>query len=302
MSVNGMDLNLLIPLRALLEEANVTRAGDRVNMGQSSMSSALARLRLQFGDELLVRVGRDYELTPLARLLLPQVQMTVPLIEQALGNEEAFSPAASIRIFGFMMSDYAALQLREAFAAALISAPSIQIDIGPLPIVPTDSSRDLLKHDFVVAVPGTGVDGESAQLFVDHYVCLVDINNSKVEKDELSWEDFTQMPQAVCDFGQAHLTPADRRLKELGFSRQAHVKTSGFLPLPSVVAGTEMVAVVPNRLAQELGPLTGTVGIEPPFGRVELIEKLWWHPSYNNDPGHTWMREMILDSMRTAAI
>ena len=81
MTFAGKDLNLLVALRALLEEANVTRAGERISMGQSSMSSALSRLRLQFNDELLVRVGRDYELTPLARLLLPQLQLTLPLIE-----------------------------------------------------------------------------------------------------------------------------------------------------------------------------------------------------------------------------
>lgn len=294
MSFAGKDLNLLIPLRALLEEANVTRAGDRVNLGQSSMSSALARLRVQFGDELLVRVGRDYELTPLARLLLPQVQMTVPLIEQALGNEEPFDPATSTRTYTLMMSDFAALQMRSTFALALLAAPEIRIDIRPLPVVPTDSQRDLLKNDFVLAVPGIGIDGESAELFTDHYVCLVDQNNSSIKNGELSWDDFIAMPQAVCDFGQAHLTPADRRLRELGFARQAHVKTSSFMPLPSVVAGTNMVAVVPSRLARELGPATGTVGIDPPFGRVEIIETLWWHPSHNTDPSHVWLRDIFL--------
>ena len=65
MAISDPDLNLLVALRALLEEANVTRAGERIGMGQSTMSSALARLRTVFQDELLVRIGRDYELTPL---------------------------------------------------------------------------------------------------------------------------------------------------------------------------------------------------------------------------------------------
>lgn len=299
MSFAGKDLNLLIPLRALLEEANVTRAGDRVNLGQSSMSSALARLRVQFGDELLVRVGRDYELTPLARLLLPQVQMTVPLIEQALGNEAPFDPATSTRTFTLMMSDFAALEMRKTFAVALLNAPDIRIDIRPLPVAPTDSQRDLLKNDFVLAVPGIGIDGESAELFTDHYVCLVDAKNPLVKKGELSWDDFISMPQAVCDFGQAHLTPADRRLRELGFARQAHVKTSSFMPLPSVVAGTSMVAVVPNRLAVEMGPASGTIWVPAPFGKVDIIETLWWHSSHNTDPSHVWLREIILNNAPT---
>ena len=113
----GYDLNLLIPLRALLEEANVTRAGQRVQLGQSSMSSALARLRVVFNDELLVRVGRDYELTPFARVLLPQVQATVPLIERLLANEPDPDPAAARRTFTIMITDYGLMRLHGAIAA-----------------------------------------------------------------------------------------------------------------------------------------------------------------------------------------
>lgn len=293
MSFSGKDLNLLIALRALLEEANVTRAGDRIQMGQSSMSSALSRLRTQFGDELLVRVGRDYELTPLARLLLPQVQLTLPLIEQALGSEPPFSPENSHRVYSLMMSDYAALELKHLFTLALLAAPDIRMNILPLPANPTDSQRDLLKHDFIAAVPGIGIEGEHIELFVDHYVCLVDQNNPALVDGELSWEAFTALPQAVCDFGQAHLTPADRKLKELGFTREAHVTTSSFMPLPSIVSGTELVAVVPQRLAARFAAVTGTVGVPAPFGKVEIIETLWWHPSHNSDPSHVWLRNLL---------
>lgn len=293
MPFTGKDLNLLIALRALLEETNVTRAGDRIHMGQSSMSSALARLRLQFNDELLVRVGRDYELTPLARLLLPQVQVTIPLIEKALGSEPEFSPETSHRTFTLQMSDFAELELKGLFERALDAAPSITLQLLPLPPNPTDSQRELLKHDFVAAVPGIGIEGDNAALFTDYYVCLVDPRNPALIDGELTWDAFRALPQAVCDFGQAHLTPADRRLRELGFAREARLTTSSFMPLPSAIAGTDLVAVVPSRLAARMGPTTGTVGVPTPFGRVEIIETLWWHPSHNSDPAHVWLREVL---------
>src|SRR5690606_11990207 len=117
----------------------------------------------------------------------------------------------------------------------------------------------------------------------DEYVCLVDRANPALVDGALSWEAFIALPQAVCDFGQAHHTPADRRLRELGFAREARVKTTSFMPLPSIVAGTGLVAVIPRRLAELIGPVTGTVGVEAPFGRVEVIETLWWHPSHASD-------------------
>lgn len=301
MNLAGKDLNLLVALRALLEEANVTRAGDRLQVGQSAMSSALARLRLQYKDELLVRVGRDYELTPLARLLLPQVQLTLPMIERALGSEGPFDPLTSYRRYGIMLSDYAALEMREMFARVLDQAPGIRIDMLPLPPHPTSSDRELLKNDFIAAVPGIGIEGHSVTLFTDHYVCIVDRDNEALVDGQLSWDDFRALPQAVANFGQAHLTPADRRLRELGFAREPRVVTSSFLPLPSAIAGTQLVGVVPRRLAERLGPVTGTIAVDAPFGEVEIIETLWWHPAHHFDPGHIWFRETMLGELATQA-
>lgn len=294
MANGGYDLNLLVPLRALLEEANVTRAGQRVQLGQSSMSSALSRLRTVFHDELLVRVGREYELTPFARLLLPQVQATVPLVERVLANEPDPDPRTARRTFTIMLTDYGIMRLRGALAAVLAEAPGIQVDLLPLPERPMESERDLVTHDFVVVVPGIGIDGTHLRLFEDEYVCLVDAANPALRDGALSFDDFVALPQAVAQFGRLHFTPADRRLRELGIDRrEPRVTTSSFLPLPSVVAGTDLVAVVPRVLAERLGPATGTVGVDAPFGSVEIALKLWWHTSHDPDPVHRWFREHL---------
>src|SRR4029453_8030593 len=99
MSLGGTDLNLLLSLKVLLEEGNVTRAGHRLALGQPAMSTALARLRRKFDDELLTRSGREYELTPFAIELLPEVQHALRLIGKALDVEEEFDPAHSGRTF-----------------------------------------------------------------------------------------------------------------------------------------------------------------------------------------------------------
>lgn len=300
MAKGGYDLNLLIPLRALLEEANVTRAGQRVQLGQSSMSSTLSRLRVVFNDELLVRVGRDYELTPFARLLLPQVQATVPLIERVLTNEPHPDPAAARRTFTMMMTDYGIMRLRPALAAVLAEAPLMEVDLIPLPERPMESERDLITHDFVITVPGTGIDGAHLPLLEDEYVCLLDAANPALHDGVLSFEDFVALPQAVAHFGRLHFTPADRRLRELGVDRrEPRVTTSSFLPLPSVVAGTDLVAVVPRALAEVLGPPTGTVGVPAPFGSVTIALSLWWHESHDADPVHAWFRERLVAALHS---
>lgn len=299
MATSGYDLKLLVPLRALLEEANVTRAGQRIQMGQSSMSTALARLRTLFNDELLVRVGRDYELTPLARLLLPQVQLTLPLIERVLTGEQTFDPATLQRSFSIMMTDYGVMRLRRAFARTLDGAPGVAIDAVPLPERPMESERDLITHDFVITVPGIGIEGQSADLLVDEYVCLIDPSNPALVDGTLSFESFVALPQAVAQFGRLHFTPADRRLRELGVDRsEPRVTTGSFLSLPSIVAGTDLVAVVPRKLAETLGPVTGTVGVDAPFGPLPIDLKLWWHETHDSDAAHVWLRERLIAAVR----
>ncbi|GAB3615863.1 LysR family transcriptional regulator [Okibacterium endophyticum] len=291
------DLNLLVSLRALLEEANVTRAGDRLEVGQSAMSIALSRLRSEYNDELLVRVGREYELTPLARHLLPHVQRAIPLIEGVLGDVDAFDPANSARTFTFVTPDFTALEIWADLERIIADAPHVSIEMIAPATQQQTSEHDLLQHDFLSTVPSGGVEGECAVLFRDRFVCLVDKANPALDNCTLSWDAFRALPQLVVEFDQDYRTPADMKLTELGFQREPSIRLKSYLPVPAIVAGTDLVAVVPSRLVDRLGTSTGTVGVEPPFGPVDIVETIWWHPSRRTDPAHTWFRNALLSSI-----
>jgi DNA-binding transcriptional LysR family regulator len=294
MSVPSKDLNLLVALRALLEEANVTKAGERLDMSQSAMSSALSRLRLQFEDELLVRVGREYELTPLGHLLLPQLQRTLPLVDRALKVDETFDPYLHPRTFKIQSSDYSAIVLHHALAALFALKTKIKIEIVPLPTNSYDRVRDLWNNDFIMGVPGMGITGQNRELFTDEYVVLVDKANPRLKKGKLDWAAFTELPHVVYDFGRGHLTPVNRKLYELGFQRKAHVAISSMIPIPSIVSGTDMIAVVPSRMTLRIPRDSSVIAVPAPFGKVEVHQVLWWHESHNYDPGHVWLREFLL--------
>ena len=287
------DLNLLVALRALLEEENVTRAGERIGMGQSTMSSALSRLRAVFQDELLVRIGRDYELTPLARQILPQVQLTLPLVTQALGKEQAFHPATDPRRFTIQLTDYAAIELRPFFALASAAGSNLAFDLQRLPIEPTEAHRDLLAHDFIVAVPGIGIEAPSIEVFRDEYVVIADRNNPLVQDGTITLDDFLASPQIRCDFGRAHITPVERRMRELDVRPSYRVTTSTLLSIPLIIGGTDLIGVAPRRLVERASTATSAVAVPTPFDTIELIERLWWHPAHTHDSAHSWFRTLI---------
>src|SRR4026209_2343965 len=111
MKLSGINLNLLVDLDALLAERNVTRAGERVGLTQPTMSNALGRLRHLFNDPLLVKVGRNLELTQRARGLVAPVRSALALIEVAITHPPSFDPKSAERSFTIVTSDYGSLVL-----------------------------------------------------------------------------------------------------------------------------------------------------------------------------------------------
>ncbi|MDX6313050.1 MAG: hypothetical protein QOF84_5136 [Streptomyces sp.] len=293
MGLGAIDLNLLVALEALLEDRNVTHAGVRLSTSQSAMSGSLARLRRHFNDELLVRVGRNYELTPLAERLLPVVQDTLRKAEEALSLTRQFDPAESRQRFSVVMSDYAMTVFVEPLLRVLADeAPGVRIDFHPLVHGEPENETHLRCHDVMVAPLGYSLPGISETVMHDRFVCIVDRNNRRVKDGRLTLRDLAEMPHAGAGFGKSP-TPAGRQLETLGITPRVQVSTPGFSVLPFLVAGTELVALVPERLATRFEPFVGCLAVPTPFPDVPLIEALYWHHNRHTDPGHRWLRETI---------
>lgn len=111
MNLRQFDLNLLIALDVLLTERNVTRAAERLFLSQSAMSGMLARLRHAFADELLVRVGRNFEPTEFAASIAGRVHDSLLDLEDLLDTTQPFDPASDTRAFRISASDCAVLLL-----------------------------------------------------------------------------------------------------------------------------------------------------------------------------------------------
>jgi DNA-binding transcriptional LysR family regulator len=295
----GIDLNLLAVLGALLEHRNVTRAGERLSLSQPTMSAALAKLRQHYGDELLVRSGREYRLTQLARSLLPAVRESLGQVERTLSVPAEFDPATSQRRFSIATSAQSVLMLGGLFRRVHELTPGVRFDTWPITTGLMETGHSLLGYDVLIAPEGFRAEGDPEVLLRDRLVYVADPANPRLRDGRLTARDLAALPHAAARLPQADMVT--RALGDLGVTPRVVVTTGGWLPLPFLVTGTDLVAAVPERLARLVSGAAGVTVTEPPFRTVELVESAWWHPMGATDPAITWLRGVILGAAQSLA-
>ena len=114
----------------------------------------------------------------------------------------------------------------------------------------------------------------------------------------LTLDDLSRLPHAAPTFAPGSHTPVDRVLDELGVTPRVRVTVFGWLSVPFVLAGTEMVAIMPERMARLAVRSAPLAILEPPFGLVELVEAAYWHPSRTDDPAVRWLLRTMKEAAR----
>src|SRR4051812_9374705 len=171
----GLDLNLLISLDALLQERSVSRAAARLGLSQPTLSTALARLRRHFGDELLARTGNSYTLTPLAERLLEPTGQALTWSDRVFDTRPEFLPRDAEHEFTLVVSD-AQLPIFGRVLADLVrsEAPHVRLRFEHSTARVVDRALDQLRTvDALVLPQGILSDVPSLDLYRDHWACVV---------------------------------------------------------------------------------------------------------------------------------
>ena len=217
MNLRSVDLNLLVVLDALLNERNVSRAGERIGLSQPAMSAALARLREIFGDPLLVRVGRELALTHNAEELIVPLREALDRIEITLRQKARFDPRVDLRTFSISASDYAVFVLLAPFVRAVASeAPNVTIHLLPRS---RDATRVLQANQADLVIEPSELIGKSefpsSPLMSDRWLCAIDADNPLIPSGRITKEQFLRLPHLVYGIGQdRQLNLADQHLAE----------------------------------------------------------------------------------------
>lgn len=289
-----VDVNLIVVLDAILTEKNLTRAGELIGMTQPAVSGALARLRQQFDDPILVRAGRGFELTAKGEELVPLVHDAMVEISRTLELLPTFDPLTSTRTFLISASDYLLSQMTSSLLLLLErEAPGINVEFDALPSDTTVEPTDLLRRDVFIVGTGRGVPGKRQSLFSDRFVCIVDATNPRLRNGSLSLTDLADLRHVHSSFGHRVHTHIDDMLEAAGITPRIGLSVQGFLPVPFMVSGTTMVGHVPERLAHQYREQLGLVIAQTPLSAMTLVEAAHWHPSKTEDPAIKWLVGML---------
>jgi DNA-binding transcriptional LysR family regulator len=293
----NLDLNLLVTLDALLRERNVTRTAERLGVSQPAVSGALGRLRRHFGDQLLVRVGNRYDLTPLATRVAALTGPALAGVRRVFDSTAEFDPSGLDREFTIVSSDYAATILGPLIARRFTAqAPGARLRLQQTTPHAVDHAAETLRSADGLIIPHGFVTGlPYLDLYSDRWVCVVSDDHPDVG-DALTLELLAALPWVVVYDRPTAFAPAARQLRMIGVEARIEVVVDGFAQMPFLVAGTRRVALLQERLALLVAPVAGIRILDCPFEVVPVAEAFWWNPLYRNDPAHMWLRDVLLSA------
>ncbi len=297
MDLQRFDLNLLVALDALLTEKNVTRAGVRLNLSQSAMSAALARLRDFFNDELLVLVGRTMVLTPLADDLAQSVRDVLLQVQATIASKPRFDPAVSDRHFTIAVSDFVTNVLMvELLRGVRTLAPAITFELRR---VGKRASEDLEAGtlDFLIAPePYVSRAHPREKLFEETHSCIAWTKNRRVGA-KLSLEQYLALGHVLVQLDDTGPNYDERVLRDLKHRRRVEVVATSFEVVPQLVVGTDRIATLATRLARKYEKKLPIKVLPVPVDIPPMIEVLQWHRAHDQDPAHAWLRTQLKEAV-----
>ncbi|MDJ0627682.1 MAG: LysR family transcriptional regulator [Rhodobacter sp.] len=292
MDLKQSEIGLLIALDALLEAESVTAAAQVLGISQPAMSAQLARLRTLFNDPLLTASGR--RLVPTARALEVRQPLRALLADLDLLVRESaqFDPATTDRTFRLIGTDYVhavlSTELLKAFADTAPKARVALLPFDPPAVWPH------LEQDGADLALATGMNLPEARRrpgLVEEFKVIQRKGHPRGDAP------FTL--DAFCAADHVLISPegggffgaADKILADMGRVRRIACSLHSFLLAPALVSGSDLIALIPVRLAALHSDLIDAY--DPPFPSPEFSVDLLWHPRRQKDPAHVWFRSLV---------
>jgi DNA-binding transcriptional LysR family regulator len=296
MELRELDLNLLLVFHEVFRERQISSAARRLKVTQSAVSNALARLRRSVGDELFVRTTEGMQPTPYAERMSEQVAAALAQLEQALRPEQSFDPATSRRRFTIAMTDvgemYFMPRLVEACARV---APQVDIASVRAGLVDLRTEMEAGRVDLAI---GAFDDAPAVlyqrRLFRQAYASLFRRGHPLAE-EAFTLKRLAGLRHLVVTSMESPYDAINAALAQAGIDLAASFSVPHFAAVPYIVSTTDLVATVPQKLAERAAGPFQLEAVESPLRLPALQTNMFWHRRYNQDEGNRWLRGLVAE-------
>ncbi|WP_025821610.1 LysR family transcriptional regulator [Shewanella marina] len=306
--VKPLDYNLLKVLDVLLEEQSVTAAASRLHLSQSAVSKQLNKLRETFDDQLFERTAYGLKATPRAMQLAPELRDVLQRLEQ-FTRPSTFNPAASQRKFRMHIVETAYSLTYPNFLPQLLKeAPQVSINSNTWSF---DSMEKLLRCEIDMGIICREWDKRSAihvnnlpaelgfsELIRDYPVCLVRKNHPAL-KEKWDQQTFLKYRHLQVIFGGLEQWLLDEVLRLEHLHRDIAVNMTDFNCAMELCEQSDLILCAPRRYIQKMVTNYDLVCLDVPVALEPGAYVLVWHKHFNQDPSHTWLRNLIIDGVKS---
>ncbi len=299
MQLRDFDINLLNIFEAVWLTRSVSVAARRLNLGQSTISAALNRLRDQLSDELFIWNGHEMMPTPMAEQLMPLASDVLSririLLENAKGTPLSVERDLLISSADFIVSLYGA----ELISRADKEAPNIKLDFVTLGPAQVNKSSVTNIDLFIFPANAVRIAGLKKQAcYMDEYVCIASENNKNIYEGidapkflALPHIGYSAMPRMV--FSHEALSWESMQVEP-----NYRMLMPGYTSFPDVVEESDVVAIVPKRFALKVCSSRRIKWINIPVKLPEIDFVMAWNPTHEEDPARKWLRNTTYEIMR----
>ena len=295
------DPGSLVALNILLEERSVTRAARRLGITQSSMSHRLARLRADLDDALFVRVGAALTPTPRALAMAGPLSEALRALNAAVALPPAFDPARTTCKASIIMPDLLAAFAPDLASHLSESAPGISLRFvgvaGDLASVLSGAEPSLA----LVPARFAAEDMQSRAVGELRFGVAGRRNHPALAR-RLSLERWLSERHVVVSVGIERSNVIDDELTRRGLARRVGLVVPSFLAGLLSLTRSDLLMNVPIPLVDDAAKQLGLRVREAPLPLPRLRFSLIWHPRFQHDPAHVWLRQQILERVQHAFI
>ncbi len=292
--LHSFDLNLLRVFDVLMQERKVAAAAERLELSQPAVSNALSRLRKALGDELLTRTSTGMRATAYAQGVHAALGPALLAIEQSLQAKSGFDPALAQWHARLAMTDIGEIVFLPPLLAHIKEvAPGLRLSTVRNTAV--DLPKEMAEGGVDLALgwlPDAPQGFFHRRLLTQRYVCLARQGHPLL-RGKFTLEKFLSARHiAVRAEGTGHAR-ADTMLQKLGVRRQVVLQVPHFLSVPYLVAQSDLLVTVPEKMAAAAAAAFGLRVLPHPVSLPAFEVNLFWHRRVHQDPANRWLRELL---------